>query len=305
MIPFNQTSLWANSNEYLNNLKSYTFSKNGISCLFGYDVKERSLTSWGGPVISAEASPADFKNFLETLLNKIKQENISIINFRALFALREWGKSYENVLTQFQFKKQEWKTLIIDLCVTEEQLFKNLQHAARKGIKKAQQLGVKIKRCSTFEDYYTEFLIPCLEIKDRPIKEKSVYEKLWELDTQNCYNYWVAKDAQREVLGFLGSYNYDGIVTEVMSALTPIAWQRKMPVQDLLHWEIITYHKNRGDLYFDLAGINPYPVSEKEKNIKRFKEKWGGVEYDVSSYVLDTRSPIKKLFDRVVQKIHG
>ena len=32
--------------------------------------------------------------------------------------------------------------------------------------------------------------------------------------------------------------------------------------------------------YYDLAGFNPNPISEKERGIEKFKRKWGGKKYD-------------------------
>ncbi len=303
MIPLTQTPLWANLNEYFNGIEPYEFTQRGVSCLFGYGNKSRSITSFGGPVISSNESEEDFEIFLKELLQKLRSENIGQVNFRALFPLRKWPESYETKLLNSKFQHHQWKTYIINLKPSEDELFKNLQHAARKGIKKAQQLGVCIYMCESFEDYYTKFLVPYLNSTKRSIKEKIFYQEGWELDKDKCYSYWVAKDQNGEALGFLGSYRYDGVATEIMSALTPLAWERKIPVQDLLHWEIIKYHKNRSDLYFDLAGFNPNPTSEKEKNIKRFKEKWGGIEYDTSSYTLDLRSPLKKLLCKIRDKI--
>ncbi len=304
MIPLTQTPLWANLNEYFNGLDPYEFAHGGIACLFGYDNKNSSITSFGGPVIPNNVSEEDFETFIKELLKKLKNENIDQVNFRALFPLRAWQENYETTLTDCNFKREQWKTFIINLRPSEDELFKNLHHAARKGMKKARQLGVRIYRCGGFEEYYDEFLVPYLKSTKRSIKEKKFYRDGWELDKNKCYSYWVAKTQQGELLGFLGSYRYDGVATEIMSSLTPVAWEQKIPVQDLLHWEIIKYHKNLGDLYFDLAGFNPNPISEKEKNIKRFKEKWGGVEYDTSSYILGFRSPLKKLLYKVRDKIH-
>lgn len=305
MIPLTQTSIWADLNEHFNEVKAYKFTHGEISCLFGIDMQEQIITSFGGPVISAGVPQEHFEDFIRTLLRKIKHENLHQVNFRSLFPLRQWTDSYENVFIKLGFKKEEWKTFIIDLCPSEEQLFKNFQSAARKGIKKAQRLQVNIKKCVTFDDYYTNFLIPYLKTTNRSIREKLFYSQGWELDSASYYSYWVAENSEGKKLGFLGSYRYDGVAIEIMSALTPLAWQQKIPVQDLLHWEIIKYHKNLGDLYFDLAGFNPNPIAEKENNIKRFKEKWGGVEYDTSSYTLDRRSPVKKLFHKLLKKIHG
>jgi len=305
MTPFTQTKTWADMNEYYNGLEPKIFNDAEISCLFGSDRKHASWTSFNGPVASGKASDQDFSNFLTELRKAAKKNNTHQIYFRSLPPLREWPLEFENELREFGFKRQEWKTLITDLTVSEEKLLKCFEHSARKGIKKAVSLGVIVEKCSGFDQYFSDFLIPYYKTTERPLKEKEFYRKGWLLDTENIYHYWVAKDSMGEPLGFLGTYTYDGIATEIMSALTLLAFEKKIPAQDILHWEVIKYHKNVGDLYFDLAGFNPNPTSEKEKNIKRFKEKWGGKIYDVSSYYLDNRSFLQKIILKMRGKINA
>ena len=157
IIPLTQTNLWANLNKHYYGLKPYVFTHNGISCLFGIDAKNSLLTSFGGPVVNEAASAQDLSDFLARLLDYANHQHISVINFRALFPLRRWSDKYELQFIQHKFKRAEWKTLIVDLKYTEEQLYKNFAHAARKGIKKAQQMGVVIERCNSFEKYYSTF----------------------------------------------------------------------------------------------------------------------------------------------------
>jgi lipid II:glycine glycyltransferase (peptidoglycan interpeptide bridge formation enzyme) len=52
---------------------------------------------------------------------------------------------------------------------------------------------------------------------------------------------------------------------------------------DLLKWSIMQWACEQGNVSFDLGGVNPEPVDEKELNIRRFKEKWSGA---YSEYLL-------------------
>ena len=46
---------------------------------------------------------------------------------------------------------------------------------------------------------------------------------------------------------------------------------------DLLKWEVILWGRQQGYSYYDLAGLNPRDdATEKERQIARFKRKWGG-----------------------------
>jgi lipid II:glycine glycyltransferase (peptidoglycan interpeptide bridge formation enzyme) len=96
----------------------------------------------------------------------------------------------------------------------------------------------------------------------------------------------VVEDSGGNVHAVLGTYCYQGIVTEIMSGRTNFGKSSNVPAQDLLHWEAMLYHKRSGDRYFNLAGYSPNPANEKEAGIRRFKEKWGGREISVPSYTL-------------------
>ena len=69
--------------------------------------------------------------------------------------------------------------------------------------------------------------------------------------------------------------------------------------------KILKLMKEKLHNFNDKSGKSLKGSLEKDNNIKRIKEKWGGVEYDTSSYTLDRRSPVKKLFHKLLKKIHG
>jgi hypothetical protein len=304
-ISFTQTSTWASMNRYYNGLEPVYLDAPGVFCWFGYDKKHSTLTSHGGPVIQENLTLETTHDFLNLLLKFSQNKAIKEVHFRALEPFSQASINFKDIFEKYGFQRQAWQTLIIDLSPPEEALFMNLEHSARKGIKKAISLGVQVESCDSFEEYHANYLVPYLSTTNREYRGEAFYKEGWELDTDNIYKYWVARSAEGELLGFLGTYSYDGVATEIASALTPLAFEKKIPVQDLLHWEIIKYHKNKGDHYFDLAGIHPNPTTTKEQNIRKFKEKWGGTLYDVPTYSLDNRSFLHKLINKIRAKLHA
>jgi hypothetical protein len=303
-LPFTQTRIWADLNQHHNAIEPLHVQTGVVQCLFGLHRDDKILTAFNGPVIGRNVSVESVQSFLEKTREEARNLKVFHIVFRSLPPLRSWSSDYENVLIKSGFQRQEWKTLILDLTATEGDLLKSFDHSARKGIKKAESLGVRVEKCRSFEDFYDTYLIPYFSLTNRPLRNKEFYQKGWEIGTEDVYSYWVAQTESREPLGFLGTYRYDGVATEIMSALTPLAFEKKIPVQDLLHWEIMKFHKEAGDQFFDLAGYNPNPISEKEKNIRKFKEKWGGNIYDTSTYSLDTRSFVQKIVSKIRNKIN-
>lgn len=296
---FTQTKTWANIHQYCNGIEPIFINHPNLSCLFGLDKKNKSLVSYGGPVVSDRCSADEFNSFLSEVIDLSAMHRARLVAFRTLHPLRFNLIFLEDSLINKKFKKEKWSTFVVNLLPSEELLLKSFQHAARKGIKKGDRLGIQVKRCEKFNDYYGKFLKAYLINQKQELKNKSFYKKYWELDKENIYNYWIAYSEDGDQLGFLGTYSYQGVATEIMSAITPLAFQKKIPVQDIMHWEIMKFHKSKGDLYFDLAGFNPSPTTDKEKNIKRFKEKWGGEVYDCSSFVYEKKSVLYKLMSKI------
>ena len=94
---------------------------------------------------------------------------------------------------------------------------------------------------------------------------------------------------QGVVLATLGSVGFAGLATEIMSARTPESYSINASPQDLLHWESFCHHSRLGCRYFNLAGFNPDPVSDKEQGIRRYKEKWPGQIRDYPLYTREQR----------------
>lgn len=180
------------------------------------------------------------------------------------------------------FAPSKWATYIVDLRPDEDALFMSVKHAVRKCVKKCQRAKVTLRKMETFEelrDVYWDALNQAH--KHFGLPESPCLQEPWDEDTDNLYHYYCAVDAEGKVLACLGMYIFNGVATEVASAITPLAYESKIPAQDYLHWEMMVEAKRMGAAQFDLAGVSPAPSSPKEEGIRRFKEKWGGqyVEY--------------------------
>jgi len=185
---------------------------------------------------------------------------------------------------EFGYQSSLWASLVIDLRVDEESLWRGLDHAARKCIKKCEREGVSVRRITDFQDYVENFHKPYALSKEAYGSTPSplhVQQVMFEEDMKGYNAFFVAESQGGQVLATLGMYVFNGVATEMASALTPAAQQSKIPAQDILHWEMIKYARANGCHTFNLAGVAPEPRDAREAGIRRFKEKWGGryVEY--------------------------
>ena len=166
-----------------------------------------------------------------------------------------------------------------------------MDRSAKKGHKKAGRLGVRVLKIKDWDQYiklfyksYMTWARPTTVIDLEIIEEQY---KIWNHDkNQDYYSFYVALDEKDSPIGVLGMYIYSRVATEICSAISPDAIERGIPVQDFLHWSLIADAKTEGCVIFDLAGVAPSPSSIKEKNIKRFKKKWGGLYQEFAKYEL-------------------
>ena len=189
-----------------------------------------------------------------------------------------------NIYKDFGFKKEKWATYLVDLRPKDEKLFKGLEHAARKCVKKCRHKGLKVIKMRTFQEFkaiYWEAYVRSRKYFGK--KANPCFPVMWEEDKKGYYHYHIVADGDHKVLACLGMYIFNGLATEIASSISPEAYEKKLPAQDLIHWEMMLEAKRMGCHTFDLAGVNPDPRTPKEVGIRRFKKKWGGkyVEYNI------------------------
>jgi len=177
-------------------------------------------------------------------------------------------------------------TFIIDLTQPLEKIWDNFDYSLQKQIKKAENLGLMIKKIDDFDDFkkYYDLLKSfrsVLKFKTASFKSvKKLWQTLHQNDLQNsCYEVFLCRDKENRILAGMGiMINPDEkIFIEVAAARSQYAITNKLPDNNFLKWQIIKWGQQNGFRHYNLAGVelNPTPGS-KEEGIYRFKKKWGG-----------------------------
>lgn len=241
-----------------------------------------------GPVVhDKDRAGEGVSALLDALLSHAAKQRVLLIRANGLSAASrfEGGSGIGEAFAERGFSASPWGTYLVDLGPDEDDLLMSLEHSARKGVKKARREGVRIERLTDWEDYRERFLL-AYHSWTRPGEDPAAFlaeaKAIWDHPGHHdFYQYHAAIAGDGAVLAVLGMYCFAGVATEITSALSPVAMERKLPAQDLLHWEMFMAAKARGCRLFDLAGVSPDPQGGKEQNIKRFKKKWGGayIEY--------------------------
>jgi len=186
-----------------------------------------------------------------------------------------------------QLSVSKWGTFLVDLDMTEEELWKNLKPAARKSIRHAKETGISvgIVEGETGRKDFHNFLKNAIKRKGGrlfPVENLLVRYRLFkQINGEDIY---IAK-LREETIGSLGIWRFNGIIHEFGANQSQTSIEQKLYCGDLLKWEIMREESRRCIHLFDLSGVNPNPSSGKEKGIFQFKKKWGGeyMEYVIVS----------------------
>lgn len=174
------------------------------------------------------------------------------------------------------FKIKLWGTFLIDLSLTKEVLWNKMdKHAARKNIERSKKRGVHIKEIdrSTLEAYHE--ILQETKGKAGVNMKLSDLQIMWDKLRPVGFTGFLAFENERPVGGIMVSF-FNKYVNEWGVARSQRDTSAKLYSQDLLKWRIIEWSIDNKFRYYDLTGVNPDSVDEKEAGIFRYKEKWGG-----------------------------
>jgi lipid II:glycine glycyltransferase (peptidoglycan interpeptide bridge formation enzyme) len=237
-----------------------------------------------GPIIQSDDQAIQLKLFtryldaVEETCRRQKIDKVKSTGFNHTNPLRN-SDSFKSILSQRGFTVSQWGTYLLDLTPDIDKIFGKLDHHIRGRIRKADESQVTVSEVQTEEEFQECFINTFNNLQllnGRPERPDTSFLGFWQERKSTCYHPLIAKAADGEIVGVLGSYRCNGVSIEITSAIHPRCYTEKLPAQDLLHWHQIRLAKEDGSNYFDFAGVNPNPTNSKEAGIKNFKSKWGG-----------------------------
>lgn len=226
------------------------------------------FTCYGGPVVfsgSAEAIVNEIDNLAKknkTYFSKISSPYLS-----------DLSKEFAS------YTKEDSGTFKINLTGTPEEIFSKIEKGCRKNVKRTEETVqiVKINDISELKQY-KELMIETRERLELGLPPFFPDEDMWNClrnSEGNFVEVFLAKQGDK-VLSGLGVLAFNKQITEIGAGNSNYALENKIYSNDLIKWNIIKWGNQNGYLAYDLAGVKPTPVTDKERGIFRFKQKWGG-----------------------------
>lgn len=235
----------------------------------------RRIRWYGQPLVIGDAEPDVLRSFAAGLFAWARANGLRL-------AGGEWPVSAEPILPT-QWTARRWATLRVALDADVETLRRRLKPAARKAIRKAETAGVVVQRVATDSELaeYVRHAVVWAERYGRTDITLDDFRSLWTHFRQPGFFFETfAARHDGELVAGLSIWGTMESVGEIGSFQSQRCFEEKLSAPDLIKWSVIEWAREVGVPIFDLAGINPSPTTPKEENIRRFKEKWGGVLHE-------------------------
>lgn len=190
-------------------------------------------------------------------------------------------KDYEwmtPVFSKFGFSQKQWATFLVDLTADEDALLSRLSKKGRKAIRSANEQNLTVTRATKEEElreYYQILTTHRQTLGLQTYSFENLSEMWGHLHENGKMEVFLAKEGERIIAG-LGILAFNGVITEIMSAQSDYAIEKKLFGSDIIKWEIIKWGHSAGYKTYDLTGVSPSPKDPKEEGIYNFKAKWGG-----------------------------
>jgi len=235
--------------------------------------------SWGNPIIVKNDVDSNIARECKKMIYDYITKKQKTVSFSPIL---------ETEIEYFDgYPMGKWGTYIIDFKHrTYEELYRKIRRQGRKSIEKALEKGVVVKTLNIEDEEELNKYIRFLKDNQRVTGKKYIIKKENILEEykrfkKNSYIYEIfLAYYNNSIHGSLGIWGFNNFITEHGVNYTQFSKENKLYVQDAIKNSIIKYCIDNGIHYYDLAGFNPSSeATQKEKNIKRFKEKFGGEKF--------------------------
>lgn len=242
-----------------------------------------SLWWYHGPIVHDKFFYDEIIKIILTTVDEIAKDN-NVDNIRGISSPLSKQFSNKN-FEKFDYKIQPWSTYITDLKQDSEKIFSSLNKKTRYDIRKAEKNELELEIIDNIDSLKKIFELKLIS-KGKSDQHSNEIKKSF-LDSH--WNFLYKKQFEK---AFLVKYKDDYIAGIVLLQFNNntiqhfVANSSKTSLQggSFLTWNVIKWCIENTYSSFDVGGINPNPLLEKEKKIDYYKSKWNGKKYDYYFY---------------------
>jgi hypothetical protein len=250
------------------------------------DGKVFSLNSLGGPAFANNLG----KNQKRKVMNHLQNHILSLASkYDVQFidvALSPMAPAYRgercprvNPLLHLGYENTLTQSYVIDLRLSEEEIWEKIHSYCRTHIRKAEKEGCAVREASTFSDIETYYDIHC-ETYHRtgvPPHPFEYFKAIWE----NCTTKGFSRIFLAENNGRIVAADNEAVYKNAMSGWTAAGRieASKIGANNLLHWHAIRWARQNGCEWYESGEGFPNFKEGKEKGLSDFKKSFGGELY--------------------------
>ena len=275
--------------------KIFWSDSNIISKSIGHMFNMRRVLTWSyGPIIHDQKHSEEIVAKILEAIDKISTKN-KVIMIKGSFH-PFYPEISDRLFKQFNYKITIGATYIIDLIKNKDALYNLLDKKTRYDIRKSEEneLEFVVTNDRKALDDFAK-----LKIQERMrYNEKTKSESLEHNDNRWKY---LCKDGYEKI--FVAYYKGEPVAGILNTIFNNYVIQKRVSIGSKKHstagtfltWNTINWCVDQKHVIYDMGGINPNPINDRERSIAFYKSKWGGQKV---SYM-----ELTKLVDPVKWKI--
>lgn len=267
----------------------YFWAKTGkMKKFLGMKLNLPSFIYWFyGPIIFDETITEEIMDSILIEVDKMAiKHNVSMIR----------GNITPHIINQLKpifyqkgYSHIDWSTYVITLSQKENTLYDSLNKKTRYDIRKAEHMDLEFSVANNRNDL-DEYMELKYTVQEKNGSKSGKYDTdilkkfndaHWKiLQEKNLEKLFLVKH-KKELLGGIRCFTFNGNL-----------YQQNVTNSDkkdfiggtFLTWNSIKWAINNNKSSFDMGGVNPKPISNKEKQIDFYKSKWGGKKLNYCMY---------------------
>ena len=246
----------------------------------------------GGPLfVPRKEGVAGGAILLKELLMKAKAESL----YTRVYPLFDQPDQL-SLLKESGFTREDWLNYLIDLIAGEKVLREKLTKHRRKGIQKAENLGLEVVDASSVGDIDTLYSL-LLESHAQariPLQDKSLFEAMYRfLVPQGMAKMVMAYSGEKPVAARV-ALTFSGIIYDWYAGSAPEAEETN--ANEFLAWRLMTWGYASGYRLFDFGGAG---LPEEEYGPREFKRRFGGQLVNLGRFTVVHKPKMLKMIQNL------
>jgi len=240
------------------------------------------------------------RKMIENLIQYAKEDGMTTISFHS------FGTPYgTDIFPELGFKVDKRWEFLMELCDTEDELWKRVHSKKRNLIKKGQKSGISVKKCDGFDEVLElrNLAIATQKRKEEenipfPVAAESYYRLIKnKLIDKGLGRLYLAYDGERAIAGafFVG---FNNSAYYVLSSADKEGLDKAAP--DLILWTCMTDYQKEGYRIFNLGGVSErdlHGTPFEESGLYHFKKRFSADDIPCYKSELILKPLDKKLLD--------